>query len=80
MENEQITLSMDVSHLIALQTGLAHERERLANAKSKQERAARSVWVAGYEREIAAEKKFLGLEDITVADISDDELLAELMA
>lgn len=70
----------DPSHLIALQTGLAHERERLANAKSEQERAARSVWVAGYEREIAAEKKFLGLEDITFEDISDDDLLAELMS
>ncbi len=80
MENEQITLSMDVSHLIALQDGMAHERERLVNAKSEQERAARYVWVAGYEREIAAEKKFLGLEDTTFDAISDDELLAELMA
>ncbi len=71
---------MDVSHLIALQAGLAHERERLVNAKSEQERAARSVCVAGYESEIAAEKKFLGLEDITFDAISDNELLAELMS
>lgn len=71
---------MDVSHLIALQAGLEHERERLADAKSDKERAMRSVWVAGYESEIAAEKKFLGLADITFEDISDDELLAELMA
>jgi hypothetical protein len=71
---------MDASHLIALQTGLAHERERRANAKSDKERAARTVWVAGYESEIAAEKKFLGLEDITFESISDDDLLAELMS
>ena len=35
---------MDVSHLIALQAGLAHERERLADAKSDKERATR-VWL-----------------------------------
>lgn len=64
----------DYSHLDALQTGLSHERERLANAKSDQEREMRSVWVQGYEKQIANEKKFLGIDDT----MSDDELLAEL--
>jgi hypothetical protein len=69
----------DYSHLIALQTGLAHERERLANARSEKERALRTVWVAQYENEIAAEEKFLGLEPVD-ADLSDADLLAELLA
>jgi hypothetical protein len=64
----------DFSHLDALQTGLAHERERLANAKSDFEREARSVWVKGYEKQIAHEKKFLGIDDT----MSDDELLEAL--
>ena len=69
----------DHSHLLALMTILSHERERLANAKSDQERALRSVWVSQLEREIAAEEAFLGLEPIDRA-MSDDELLAELLA
>jgi len=63
-------------HLDALNTRLAHERDRLANAKTARERALRSVWVAGNEREIASERKFLGLAEIDA--MSDDELLAEL--
>jgi len=65
----------DYSHLIALQDGLAHERERLATNES--ERALRAVWVAQREREIEAEKAFLNLEPIA-CDLTDDELLAEL--
>ena len=69
----------DHSHLLTLMTILSHERERLANAKSDQERALRSVWVSQLEREIAAEEAFLGLEPIDHT-MSDDELLAELLA
>ena len=67
----------DHGHLIALQDGLAHERERLANAASEHERALRRVWIAQREREIEAEKVFLNLEPIA-CDLTDDELLAEL--
>ena len=68
----------DYTHLAALITGLAHEQERLANARNPQERALRAVWVAQREREIAAEEAFLGLTPTD--DMTDDELLAELLA
>jgi len=45
-----------------------------------QERDLRAVWVAGIEREIEAEYRFLGIEQTVTDNISDDELLAELMA
>ena len=67
----------DYGHLIALQNGLAHERERLANATNESERALRAVWVAQREREIEAEKAFLNLEPIA-CDLTVDELFAEL--
>lgn len=52
----------DTSHLVALQIGLAHERARLASARSEPERASRAVWVAQREREIAGEFAFLGMD------------------
>lgn len=70
---------VDTSHLVALNEGLSHARGRLAAAKSERERALRTVWVAQYQREIDAEMRFLGM-DVTVPDISDDDLLAELQA
>jgi len=71
---------MDTTHLHALQTGLSHERDRLAAAKTEGERALRAVWVGQYEKEIAAEMKFLGINDEPLPEMSDDELLAELGA
>lgn len=69
----------DISHLDALRTGLAHERERLAAAKSEQETAIRTVWVRQYEREIADELDRLeGPIDPEFDEMSDDELLAAL--
>ena len=70
----------NLSHLDALQLGLSHERERLAKAKSPQETALRTVWVAQYEREIAAEYAFLGIDPNVDCDLSVDELLSELSA
>lgn len=67
----------DCGHLIALQNGLAHERERLANATNEHERALRRVWIAQREREIKAEKIFLNLEPVN-CDLTDDELFREL--
>ena len=71
---------MDITHLTALQTRLAHEHEYLAAAKSESEIALRKVWIAQVEREIAAEKVFLGLEEIAADEMSVEDLLAELMA
>lgn len=70
----------DTSHLVALQIGLAHERGRLARATSQSERALRTVWVAQRERELASELVFLGMDDSPIVAISDDELLAALLA
>ena len=72
---------MDLSHLHALETGLSHERERLAKARRPAEIEQRKVWVRGYEREIAHERAFLGLPAADeVEAMSDDDLLAELLA
>lgn len=68
---------METTHLNYLELGLHNERQRLAAAKSEGERQQRQVWVSQLEREVAAERKFLGLPEVA-ADISDDELLAEL--
>jgi len=51
----------DLSHLNALQVRLSHERVRLANATTDRERQMWAVWVAGIEREIAEEHRFLGI-------------------
>ena len=69
----------DFSHLSALEQCLSREGERLAVAKTENERALRRVWVAQYEKEIAGERAFLGLppED-DCAQMSLDEILAEL--
>lgn len=71
---------MDITHLTALQTRLAHESEYLAAAKSESEIALRKVWIAQIEREIVAEKAFIGWEPIEEDDMSVEDLLAELMA
>lgn len=71
---------VDLTHLDALRLRLSHERARLAAAKKPSEQEIRSVWVAGIEKEIAAELKFLGIEDQPLPDVSDDELLDELFS
>jgi len=68
----------DFTHLAALETRLSHERGYLAAAKAAGERALRSVWIAQIEKEIAGEKKFLGIDDADLPDMTDDELLAAL--
>lgn len=77
----------ELSHLIAIQQRLSHEQARLDVAKTDRERATRQVWVDSCHREIEAEIAFLAARGIHVptledvfADLSDDELLAELMA
>lgn len=64
-----------VSHLVALQARLAHEKARYAADRSE----IRHVWIAQIEREIAQEEKILGIESATaLPQMTDDELLAEL--
>ncbi len=62
-------------HLTALSRRLGNEKAALATAKGAQEIELRTVWIAQIEKEIASEYAFLGIEPM-----SDDELLAELMA
>jgi len=72
----------DFSHLNALQGRLAREQDRLANAKTENDKNFRLREIAACQKEIAAEYKFLGIEPVSIDDIlmSDDELLAELQA
>ena len=65
----------DYTHLDALMRRLVEEKARLAKATKPAEIEVRKVWVAQIEKEIANEHKFLGVEDI-----SDDELMAQLLA
>lgn len=72
----------DTSHLVALMTGLSRERQRLATARTEQERALRAVWVRQSEKEINAEERFLGMTetDWNEPEMSIDDLFAELAA
>ena len=75
---------MDLTHLHYLELSLSHERARLDAAKRPGERLVRAGWVVQIEKEIAAERIFLGIAEpidgITcrIDRMSDDELLAEL--
>jgi len=70
----------DYIHLHALELGLSHEYARLRRARTPHERELRTVWIAQREREIAGERRFLGLPEVADVPMTDDELLAELMA
>lgn len=63
-----------MNHIDALQLRLSNERMALASAKTDGEKQLRGVWVAQIEKEIAGEEKFLA-----GTELSDDELMAELM-
>ena len=73
---------MNLDHLEALQARLSREKSRLADASTANEIAFRTREIAACEREIAGEYKFLGIAPLTLDEIlmSDDELLAELLA
>ena len=71
----------DTSHLFALLSRLSSERARFIDAKTDGERKLRAVWIAQVEREIYFEYQFLGIQpDEPPADLTDEELLAELSA
>lgn len=65
-----------MSHLNALELRLSNERGYLAKAKTEGERELRRVWIAQIEKEIAGERVFVAKQD----EMTDDELLAELMS
>lgn len=75
-------MSRDTTHLHALELRLSHERERLRCARSGPERDLRAVWVAQIEREIADERRFLGIADTPNPGetMNDADLLAALTA
>lgn len=71
----------DTSHLAAIMDRMDRERQRMNQATSTREREFRAHQVRMAEKELEAEYKFLGMT--TTADLpklTDDELLAELMA
>ena len=72
-------MNTDRSHLIALISRLGSEKAYLRAAKTDGEKSLRQVWISQIEAEIAAEERFLGTA-AAQPDVSDDELLAELMA
>lgn len=67
-----------MSHLDALNLRLSHERERLAAETTDEGRAMRKVWIAQIEKEISAEREFLGQPAAPEIQMSDDELLNAL--
>ena len=69
-----------MSHLNALELRLSNERVRLANSKTEKERQSRAVWVSQIEKEISGEIAFLSKKDAVEVEMTDDELLAELMS
>jgi hypothetical protein len=68
----------DLTHLDAIQARLHRERARLAAATTQKDRTFRTVQIAQAEKEMAAEMKFLGIEDAPQSDMTDDDLLAAL--
>ncbi len=72
----------DTTHLTALLTRLSNENAYFAKAKTETEVELRKVWISQIEKEVEAEYKFLGLEPIEseIEEMSDDDILAELMA
>ena len=70
----------DTSHLVALMQGLSNERKRFNAARNPQERELRAVWVRQLEKEVADEERFLGFAQIEMPEMTDEDLMAELMA
>ena len=74
----------NTEHYTSLMTNLSNEKKRLADAVNQPEIDLRSVWVKQLEKEIEHEVEFLKSKVVDVYhnadnDMSDDDLLAELM-
>lgn len=71
----------DFSHLNAIQERIHRETMRFMSTHNEGERQFRFSQVRQAEKELADEYAFLGIAPIALPkDISDDDLLAELMA
>ena len=66
------------SHLDALELRLSNTTRRAASCKPHQS-TFWSTEIAQIKKEIASEYKFLGIVPAVVSDMSDDELLSQLM-
>ena len=73
-------MAIDFIHLDALYARLNREQARLRAATTSRDVAFRASQIASCNREIVDEYKFLGIEAPVTADLSDDELMAELAA
>lgn len=75
------TPMQDTSHINALELRLFHEREYHRQETTESGKALRAVWISQIEKEIASERRFLGIpESSPELNISDEDLLAELSA
>lgn len=72
----------DTTHLTALITRLANERQALARATKQGEIEMRTVWVRQCEKEINGEESFLGMDltDWNEPEMSFEDIMAELAA
>lgn len=75
---ENLGVKVDTSHLVATHDRLCREKARLANAKTAKEREFRALQVSQAEKELAGEMRFLGMDDMPMPEMTDDELLAAL--
>ena len=78
-------MTYNTDHYVALMERLSNEKARLEACTKAKEIELRKVWVAGIEKEIAAEVEFLkdkGIEVYASLDdlfMSDDDLMNELL-
>ena len=75
-------MTADTTHLVALMARLSSEKAALKRATKPQEIELRKVWVSQCEKEINGEERFLGMSvtDFSEPEMTDEELMAELMA
>jgi hypothetical protein len=64
----------DTAHLVALMDGLQREKARLVAARKPAEIALRKAWVAQREREIAGERRLLGMATEEPAEMTADDI------
>lgn len=69
---------MDTDHLNSLQVRLSNERSRFQKSKTKSESELREVWCKQLEKEIQDERKRLGIDEMPIENMSNDEILAYL--
>ena len=72
-------IELERTHLHALELRRSHEVGYRAKATTDGERKLRDVWITQIEKEIAEERKFLGLPpEEKLPEMSVDDILAEL--